>query len=314
MSAQPPHFSALGRALVQQGKLVQADANAIHAEAAKAGLSFIQQLIQSKKLSAKDVSLFAAQTFGYPLLDLNAVDVEQLPANLIDAKIVTNRRIIPLGKRGNRVFVGMSDPSNEQVLQEVKFATGMTMEPIVVEDDKLAVMVRKLTESSASKQIDIATEDVDLSGIEVTDGEAPASEVTTEEIDDAPVVKYVQKILLDAILGGASDIHWEPYEKFYRIRYRTDGILYEIAQPPLAIKEKIASRIKVVSKMDISEKRVPQDGRMKMVLSKTRAIDFRVSTLPTLFGEKIVMRILDPSSATLGIDALGYDPDQKETC
>jgi type IV pilus assembly protein PilB len=240
------------------------------------------------------------------------VDVEQLPANLIDAKIVTNRRIIPLGKRGNRVFVGMSDPSNEQVLQEVKFATGMTMEPIVVEDDKLAVMVRKLTESSASKQIDIATEDVDLSGIEVTDGEAPASEVTTEEIDDAPVVKYVQKILLDAILGGASDIHWEPYEKFYRIRYRTDGILYEIAQPPLAIKEKIASRIKVVSKMDISEKRVPQDGRMKMVLSKTRAIDFRVSTLPTLFGEKIVMRILDPSSATLGIDALGYDPDQKE--
>ena len=312
MSAQASHFSALGRALVQQGKLVQADANAIHAEAAKAGLTFIQQLIQSKKLSAKDVSLFAAQTFGYPLLDLNAVDVEQLPANLIDSKIVTNRRIIPLGKRGNRVFVGMSDPSNEQVLQEVKFATGMTMEPIVVEDDKLAVMVRKLTESSASKAIDIATEDVDLSGIEVTDGDAPASDVVTEEIDDAPVVKYVQKILLDAILGGASDIHWEPYEKFYRIRYRTDGILYEIAQPPLAIKEKIASRIKVVSKMDISEKRVPQDGRMKMVLSKTRAIDFRVSTLPTLFGEKIVMRILDPSSATLGIDALGYDPDQKE--
>jgi len=312
MSAQPPQFSALGRALVQQGKLVQADANAIHAEAAKAGLTFIQQLVQSKKLSAKDVSLFAAHTFGYPLLDLNAVDVEQLPVTLIDAKIVTNRRIIPLGKRGNRVFVGMSDPSNEQVLQEVKFATGMTMEPIVVEDDKLGVMVRKLTESSASKAIDIATEDVDLSGIEVTDGEAPASEVTTEEIDDAPGVKYVQKILLDAILGGAAGVHWEPYEKYYRIRYRTDGILYEIAQPPLAIKEKIASRIKIVSKLDISEKRIPQDGRMKMVLSKTRAIDFRVSTLPTLFGEKIVMRILDPSSATLGIDALGYDPDQKE--
>jgi type IV pilus assembly protein PilB len=312
MSAQASTFSALGRALVQQGRLVQADANAIQAEAAKAGLSFIQQLIQSKKLSAKDVSLFAAQTFGYPLLDLNALDVEQLPATLIDSKIVTNRRIIPLGKRGNRIFVGMSDPSNEQVLQEVKFATGMTMEPIVVEDDKLTVMVRKLTESTAAKAIDIATEDVDLSGIEVTDGDTPTNDVVTEEIDDAPVVKYVQKILLDAILGGASDIHWEPYEKFYRIRYRTDGILYEIAQPPLAIKEKIASRIKVVSKMDISEKRVPQDGRMKMVLSKTRAIDFRVSTLPTLFGEKIVMRILDPSSATLGIDALGYDPDQKE--
>src|ERR1051325_5028156 len=311
MAASTSHFSALGRALVQQGRLVQADANAIHAEAAKAGLTFIQQLIQSKKISAKEVSLFAAQTFGYPLLDLNAVDLEHLPANLIDQKIVANHRVVALGKRGNRVFVGMSDPSNEQVLQEVKFATGMTMEPIVVEDDKLSLIVRKLGDT-ASKALDVAMEDVDLSGIEVTDGEAQP-DVITEEIDDAPVVKYVQKILLDAILGGASDIHFEPFEKFYRIRYRTDGILYDVAQPPLAIKEKIASRIKVVSKLDISEKRVPQDGRMKMVLSKTRAIDFRVSTLPTLFGEKIVMRILDPSSATLGIDALGYEPDQRES-
>jgi type IV pilus assembly protein PilB len=186
----------------------------------------------------------------------------------------------------------------------------MTMEPVVVEDDKLSNIVRKLTDS-ASKTIESITEEVDLSGIEVTDGEA-TPEAATEEVDDAPVVKYVQKILLDAINGGASDIHFEPYEKFYRIRYRTDGILQDVAQPPLAIKEKIASRIKVVSKLDISEKRVPQDGRMRMVLSKTRAIDFRVSTLPTLFGEKICMRILDPSSATLGIDALGYDPDQKE--
>src|SRR5258706_4451765 len=311
MAASTSHFSALGRALVQQGRLVQADANAIQAEAAKAGLTFIQQLIQSKKISAREVSLFAAQTFGYPLLDLNAVDLEHLPANLIDQKIVANHRVVALGKRGNRVFVGMSDPSNEQVLQEVKFATGMTMEPVVVEDDKLSAIVRKLSDSS-SKALEIATEDVDLSGIEVTDGEAQP-EVATEEIDDAPVVKYVQKILLDAIQGGASDIHFEPYEKFYRIRYRTDGILYDVAQPPLAIKEKIASRIKIVSRLDISEKRVPQDGRMKIVLSKTRAIDFRVSTLPTLFGEKICMRILDPSSATLGIDALGYDPDQKES-
>jgi type IV pilus assembly protein PilB len=310
MAAQPTHFSALGRALVQQGRLAQTDASAIQADANREGLSFVQQLVASKKLSAKEVSLFAAQTFGYPLLDLNAVDLDQLPVNLIDTKIVTSHRVVALGKRGNRVFVAMSDPSNEQVIQEVKFATGMTMEPVVVEDDKLALIVRKLTDSSA-KSIEMATEDVDLSGIEVTDGEAQA-EVVTEEIDDAPVVKYVQKILLDAINGGASDIHFEPYEKFYRIRYRMDGILYDIAQPPLAIKEKIASRIKVVSRLDISEKRVPQDGRMKIVLSKSRAIDFRVSTLPTLFGEKIVMRILDPSSATLGIDALGYEPDQKE--
>jgi type IV pilus assembly protein PilB len=311
MAAQPANFSALGRALVAQGKLAQSEANAIQMDATKQGVSFIQQLVASKKVSAKEVSLFAANTFGYPLLDLNAVDVDHLPLTLIDNKIVSNHRVIALGKRGNRIFVAMSDPSNEQVLQEVKFATGMTMEPVVVEDDKLSTIVRKLTDS-ASKTIESITEDVDLSGIEVTDGEAQP-EVATEEVDDAPVVKYVQKILLDAINGGASDIHFEPYEKFYRIRYRTDGILQDVAQPPLAIKEKIASRIKVVSKLDISEKRVPQDGRMKMTLSKTRAIDFRVSTLPTLFGEKICMRILDPSSATLGIDALGYEPEQKES-
>ncbi|MGZ5035739.1 MAG: type IV-A pilus assembly ATPase PilB [Usitatibacter sp.] len=310
MAAQPTQFSALGRALVQQGRLVHADAAAIQSEATKAGVPFIQQLVASRKLSAKEVSLFAANTFGYPLLDLNAVDVENLPLTLIDNKIVANHRVLALGKRGNRIFVAMSDPSNEQVLQEVKFATGMTMEPVVVEDDKLSAIVKKLTDSS-QKTLEQATEDVDLSGIEVTDGEAQP-DAQTEDIDDAPVVKYVQKILLDAINGGASDIHFEPYEKFYRIRYRTDGILYDVAQPPLAIKEKIASRIKVVSRLDISEKRVPQDGRMKLVMSKTRAIDFRVSTLPTLFGEKICMRILDPSSATLGIDALGYDPDQKE--
>jgi len=311
MAAQPHAFSALGRALVQHGRLQQADATAIHDEARKASQPFIQQLIQSRKLSAKEISKFAAETFGYPLLDLNAVDIEQLPTNLIDNKIVANHRVIALGKRGNRVFVAMSDPSNEQVLQEVKFATGLNMEPVVVEDDKLTNVVKKLTDSSA-KAIDMATEDVDLSGIEMTDADAQAEGAVGEEIDDAPVVKYVHKILLDAINGGASDIHFEPYEKFYRIRYRTDGILYDVAQPPLAIKEKLASRIKVISRMDISEKRVPQDGRMKMVLSKTKAIDFRVSSLPTLFGEKICMRILDPSSATLGIDALGYEPEQKE--
>jgi type IV pilus assembly protein PilB len=310
MAATPSSFSALGRALVQQGRLAQADANAIQVEAAREGLSFVQQLVKSRKLSAQEVSLFAAHTFGYPLLDLAAVDLDHLPLNLIDTKIILNHRVVALGKRGNRVFVAMSDPSNEQVLQEVKFATGLSMEPVVVEDDKLSIVVKKLTDSSG-RALDIATEDVDLSGIEVAEA-ISQPDVATEDVDDAPVVKYVTKILLDAINGGASDIHFEPYEKFYRIRYRTDGILYDVAQPPLAIKEKIASRIKVVSRLDISEKRVPQDGRMKLTLSKTRAIDFRVSTLPTLFGEKICMRILDPSSATLGIDALGYEPEQRE--
>jgi type IV pilus assembly protein PilB len=310
MAAAASHFNALGRALVQQGKLVQADANAIQAEATKAGISFVQQLIGSKKLSAREVSQFAANTFGYPLLDLNAIDGDQLPVNLIDAKIVGNHRVVALGKRGNRLFVAMSDPSNEQVMQEVKFSTGMTMEPIVVEDDKLTLFVKKITEGGG-KGLEKMVEDVDLQLPDEAEIEAESA-ASVEDIDDAPVVKYVTKVLLDAINSGASDIHFEPYEKFYRIRYRQDGVLYDVAQPPLAIKEKIASRIKVVSKLDISEKRVPQDGRMKLTLSKTRAIDFRVSTLPTLFGEKICMRILDPSSATLGIDALGYDPDQKE--
>jgi type IV pilus assembly protein PilB len=310
MASPSGSFSPLSRALVQQGRLQQTDAAAIQQEAAKAGVSFVQQLVASRKLSARDVSRFAANAFGYPLLDLAAVDTDQLPLNLLDAKIVANHRVIALGKRGKYLYVGMSDPTNEQVIQEVKFATGLTMEPVVVEDDKLSLIVAKLTDTT-SKTLDMATADVDLSTVEVTGGEAQ-SEQAVEEIDDAPVVRYIQKILYDAISGGASDIHFEPYEKFYRIRYRQDGVLYDVAQPPLAIKEKIASRIKVVSRLDISEKRVPQDGRMKIVLSKTRVIDFRVSTLPTLFGEKICMRILDPASAQLGIDALGYEPDQKE--
>ena len=310
-TAASTHFSPLGRALVQQGKLVQADANLIQAEALKAGVSFIEQLTLSKKLSAKEVSLFAAHTFGLPLLDLHSIDQDQIPINLLDQKVIAGRRVVPLQKRGNRLFVAMSDPTNEQVLQEIKFATGMAMEPVVVEDDKLSALVKRFGESGAKTLDTMISEDVNL---DMLGGDDQAStDNVVEEIDDAPVVRYVTKVLLDAINGGASDIHFEPYEKFYRIRYRTDGILYDVAQPPLAIKEKIASRIKVISRMDISEKRVPQDGRMKLVLSKTRAIDFRVSSLPTLFGEKICMRILDPSSATLGIEALGYDPDQKES-
>lgn len=308
-------FSPLGRALVQQGKLVQADANAIQAESKKSGITFIEQLAASKKISSKEIALFAAQTFGFPLVDLGAIDPEQLPTALIDPKLVATKRALPLQKRGNRLFVAISDPTNEQVLTDLKFATGMTVEPIVVDEDRLAALLKKFGESGAKALDQLMGDDVDLQNMDLGgDGAADDAQSATsaEEVDDAPVVKYVQKVLIDAINSGASDIHFEPYEKFYRIRYRQDGILYDVAQPPLAIKEKIASRIKVVSKLDISEKRVPQDGRMKLRLSATRAIDFRVSTLPTLFGEKICMRILDPSSATLGIDALGYDPDQKE--
>ena len=309
-------FSPLGRALVQQGKLVQGDATAIQADAKRAGVTFIEQLVASKKISSKDVALFAAQTFGVPLLDLQAIDADQLPTTLLDVKLIGSKRVIPLQKRGNRLFVATSDPSNDQIFSELKFATGSVVEPVVVEEDRLAVLLKRFGETGAKALDQMIGDDVSLDNIDLGDDISVVDEGQSsgviEEIDDAPVVKYVQKVLLDAINGGASDIHFEPYEKFYRIRYRIDGILYDVAQPPLAIKEKIASRIKVVSRLDISEKRVPQDGRMKLKLSATRAIDFRVSTLPTMFGEKICMRILDPSSATLGIEALGYEPEQRE--
>ncbi|MBL0121190.1 MAG: type IV-A pilus assembly ATPase PilB [Betaproteobacteria bacterium] len=306
--------SPLSRALVQQGRLVQGDANSIQAEATRAGVTFIEQLAASKKISARDVALFAAQTFGVPLLDLSAVDQDLLPVTLVDNKLVGSKRVIPLQKRGHRLFLGMSDPTNEQLLSELKFATGLTVEPVVVEEDKLAALIKRFGESAAKSLDMMMGDDMSLDNIDLGAGDEAQGDSTAgapDEIDDAPVVKYVHKVLIDAINGGASDIHFEPYEKFYRIRYRTDGILADVAQPPLAIKEKIASRIKVISRLDIAEKRVPQDGRMKLRLSPTRAIDFRVSTLPTIYGEKICMRILDPSSATLGIEALGYEPEQK---
>ena len=293
---------------------MQSDANAVQIEATKAGVSFIEQLTTSRVISSQEVALFAAQTFGVPLLDLSSVDQDQLPVTLVDSKLVASKRVIPLQKRGNRLFLGMSDPTNEQLLSELQFATGSTVEPVVVEEDKLAVLIKRFGESAAKSLDSMIGDDTSLESIDLGGGDETQIDPTDgppEEIDDAPVVKYVHKVLIDAINGGASDIHFEPYEKFYRIRYRTDGILMDVAQPPLAIKEKIASRIKVISRLDIAEKRIPQDGRMKLRLSPTRAIDFRVSTLPTMFGEKICMRILDPSSATLGIEALGYEPEQK---
>ncbi|MFH1494638.1 MAG: type IV-A pilus assembly ATPase PilB [Pseudomonadota bacterium] len=308
----PTGLSGLARALVQERLLLDADADAIQAQAAASKVSFVSQLIQSNKMNALQVAEFASQNFGFPLLDLSAVDAEQLPKGVLDPSIVQSRRILALHQRGTHLFIATSDPTNLQTLNDVRFQTNHTVEQVVVEDNKLGKLIEKFVESSDTSMKSLDVED--MGDLEFTDDEALAKqdESASADIDDAPVVKYLHKILMDAINGGASDIHFEPYEKFYRIRYRTDGILFEVAQPPLAIKDKISSRIKVISKLDIAEKRVPQDGRMKLVLSKSRAIDFRVSTLPTLYGEKIVMRILDPSSATLGIDALGYDPDQKE--
>lgn len=305
-------LSALARTLVQQGKLIEQEAEAIQSQANSSAVSFVSQLILSRKMTALDVAQFASQTFGFPLLDLSALDIEHIPDGLLPGKLMQERRVLGLYKRGTRLFVAMSDPTNVQVLDEIKFQTSMLVDPIVVEDDKLAKLVEKAGETASDKLDELVGEDVDMDMLEAEgEGAAAQDDSGVGDVDDAPVVKYLQKVLLDAINSGVSDIHFEPFEKFYRIRYRLDGVLYEVAKPPLAIKEKIASRIKVISKMDISEKRIPQDGRMKLVLSKSRAIDFRVSTLPTLWGEKIVMRILDPSSAQLGVDALGYEPEQK---
>ncbi|MBP8022856.1 MAG: type IV-A pilus assembly ATPase PilB [Azonexus sp.] len=313
MAATPQNtpISGLARALVQAGRLKETEAEELMQQALAAKIPLIDQIIAAHKASASEIAIFSSETFGYPLLDLDAFNTDLIPKDAIDRKLVAAHRVVPLNKRGNRLSIAIADPTNLRALDEIRFQTGLAVDPIVVDHGKLMPLVAKVAETPDDALRAIADDDINLDFGEEEAGEAIA-DAGAQDIDDAPVVKFIQKILLDAINDGASDIHFEPYEKFYRIRTRVDGILREIAKPPLAIKEKIASRIKVISRLNIAEKRVPQDGRMKLVLSKTRAIDFRVSTLPTLQGEKIVLRILDPSSATLGIEALGYEPDQKE--
>lgn len=309
-TSTPIKLGGLARTLVQEKLLTETEAESIQKQANIQNLPFVTQVAASKKLTPLQVAEAASAAFGFPLFDLGTINVDYLPKT-IDIKLLQSYRVLGLQHRGNTLFVALSDPTNLHALDDVQFQTGMTLSPVVVEDDKLGKMIEKVVESrdSSLKSLDVGDDmDLDFESEEVQE----EADTGPTEIDDAPVVKYIQKMLMDAINMGASDLHFEPYEKFYRVRYRVDGILREIAQPPLAIKEKIASRIKVISSLDIAEKRVPQDGRMKLVLSKNRAIDFRVSTLPCVNGEKIVMRILDPSSATLGIEALGYEPAQKE--
>lgn len=313
MAANPQSaLSGLARALVQQGRLKEAQAEACAAEAAARHGTFVQQIAANNLMQYREVAVFASETFGHPLVDLSAFDDTQLPRDAIDRKLMLNHQVIALNQRNNRIAVALSDPTNLRALDEIRFQTGMAVDPTVVEADKLAKLVERLAESTASTLEKLTGDDLGDIDLSTEEGDSAAAEAASVEVDDAPVVRYIQKVLLDAINEGASDIHFEPYEKTYRIRFRTDGILREVAQPPLVLKEKIASRIKVISRLDISEKRVPQDGRLKLVLSKNKSIDFRISTLPTLHGEKIVMRILDASSAMLGVDALGYDPDQKK--
>jgi len=310
-AAATRNLSGLARALAQHGTMSEYDAEVIQTQAQQANISFVEQLLLGKRMSATQLAVFGSRAFGVPLMDLAAFDLDQIQKDLVDLRMAQARRVMPLHKRGNRIYVATSDPANLQALEEVRFKTNLVVEPVVVEDDKLQQAIAKLTEAKGATLNEMsAMEDLELDLQSA--GPAPLTDEENSEVEDAPVVKYIQKILIDAINLGVSDVHFEPYEKYYRIRYRLDGVLSEVAQPPLVIKDKMASRIKVISKLDISEKRVPQDGRMKLVLSKSKAIDFRVSTLPTLFGEKIVMRILDSAGVKLGIEALGYDPDQQE--
>jgi type IV pilus assembly protein PilB len=302
----------LARVLISAGKLGQKAAEDLYRKAQVNKSSFVAELTGSGAVSPADLAHTISLAFGAPLVDLDAVDAKRLPRNLLEAKLCQQYRVVVLAKRQNRLTVATADPSDKQAVEKIKFATQMGVDWVIAEYDKLSRMVEATTTSANESMDNIIGEDFQFDEASMEAGITEEDDKSnTSEVDDAPVVKFLQKMLLDAISMRASDLHFEPYEHNYRVRFRIDGELREIASPPIAIKDKLASRIKVISRMDIAEKRVPQDGRMKLKIGADRVIDFRVSTLPTLFGEKVVVRILDPAAARVGIDALGYEPDEK---
>jgi type IV pilus assembly protein PilB len=308
-----PGFQGLPQRLVTDGLVpesVMADALNGARERRQAIVTY---LVEYNLADPREIAIAASQEFGAPLLDLDSIQPDFEIVRLVSEKTLRRHRVLPLVKRGKRLFVAVSDPTNLYALDEVKFATGLSIEAIVVEEDKLERMLTRSLEQVDTAMPELAGEDFELDSLQVTSEDETADEgVERADVEDAPIVRFVNKVMLDAIKRGASDIHFEPYERSYRIRLRLDGVLKEVAAPPVQLAVKLAARLKVMSRLDIAERRVPQDGRIKMRITKNRAIDFRVSTCPTLFGEKIVMRILDPSSAMLGIDALGYEPFQKQ--
>ena len=305
-------FSGLARKLVQDGLITDAQAQEAYEAATKKNIPFVTHLVENKITDSRSIAQSAAEEFGVPLLDIDVVDLDPDVVKLVKEDLIRKHHSLPLFKRGNRLFIAVSDPTNLQALDEIKFHVGMSTEAILVQDDKLARTIDKALEAADTSLSALA--DSDLDDVEFVDEDAVSAggDVSESEADDTPVVRFVNKVLLDAINKGASDIHFEPYEKSYRVRFRQDGVLREVAAPPIGMAPRLAARLKVMSRLDISERRIPQDGRIKMNLSKNRAIDFRVNTCPTLFGEKIVLRILDPNSAKLGVDALGFEPEQKE--
>ena len=303
-------LSGLAKQLVLNELLDEKTARQAQVQAARNKQSLVSHLVQAKLVQSRALVEVAAEQFGIAYCDLNSLDRESIPKDAISERLVRQHRVLPLWKRGNKLFIGLSDPTNHQAVTDIQFSTGLTTEALLVEDDKLGVAIEKLYEGAMDALGDLG--DIDLDGVDVGKAESASQEDSGDDAEDAPVVRFVNKMLLDAIRGGSSDLHFEPYEKTYRVRFRTDGMLHEVAKPPIQLASRISARLKVMAGLDISERRKPQDGRIKMRVSKNKSIDFRVNTLPTLWGEKIVMRILDSSSAQMGIDALGYEEDQKE--
>ncbi len=304
-------LTGLPKRLVHEGIFSEEVALSAMHQAAEAKLPFIRYIISHRLVSAQRAAQAAADEFGLPLFDLDAINPEYIPKGLISEALMTKHGALPLSQRDNRIFIALSDPTNIQALDEIRFHTGTATEAVLVEDDKLHQLLESQLDASDAAMEELSDEslqDMDL-------GEEPAQEEDDSEADAAnetPIVRFINKVLLDAIRKGASDIHFEPYEKAYRVRCRIDGMLQEVHRPPLNLASRLSARLKVMSRMDISEKRVPQDGRIKLKVSRKRAIDFRVNTLPTLWGEKIVLRILDPGSAKMGVEALGFEPNQKK--
>src|SRR5580700_5868955 len=306
-------LGGLPQRLVQDGVVEEAAMLEALNTARERKMSVVTQLVTSGAANARDIAIAAATEFGVPLFDLDALSIDPETIRLVSDKLLAKHRVLPLFKRGKRMFLAVADPTNTHAVDEIKFQTGLGVDAVIVEDDKLQKAVDKAIEQAEAQITTFTEEDgIDLENLEVSGGDDELEKISRDDVEDAPIVRFVNKLMLDAIRRGASDIHFEPYEKLYRVRFRMDGVLKEIAQPPVQLAGKLSARLKVMSRLDIAERRVPQDGRIKMRLSKNRAIDFRVSSCPTLYGEKIVMRILDPSQAQLGIDALGYEPKQKE--
>jgi type IV pilus assembly protein PilB len=307
-------LGGLPQRLVQDGVVEEAAMLEAMTLARESKTSVVTQLVSKGVANARDIAVAASNEFGVPLFDLDSVNLDPDVVRLVSDKLLAKHRVLPVFRRGKRLFLAVADPTNLHAIDEIKFQTSLGIEAVVVEDDKLQKAIDKAIEQADAQMPGLADEDgIDLESLETTGGDEGSDEkITRDDVEDAPIVRFVNKVMLDAIRRGASDIHFEPYEKIYRVRLRMDGVLKELAQPPVQLAQKLSARLKVMARLDIAERRVPQDGRIKMKLSKNRAIDFRVSTCPTLFGEKIVMRILDPAQASLGIDSLGYEPFQKD--